>query len=217
MAEPINAKAQSLPDMKVSYFILRLLPYFFVGIGCHVFRNAWFALVGYHLGIIAVLGSGRQFQAVKLQPGAQGLSLLAALLGLSAGLLLLLLWPLLEISPGIKASLITLGLDAKMWPFFIAYFAFANPFLEEIYWRGYLGNPSPRLVPDDLWFALYHLLVTAAYANFMIQMLALCGLVFAAWMWRQLVNRSGSLLASIISHMLADFSILSAVYLRMMR
>lgn len=80
----------------------------------------------------------------------------------------------------------SLGLKASTWPAFIAYFALVNPFMEEYFWRGYFGNPAKGLYIYDF--------------------------VYAGWFWRQVSREDHGLLAPVLGHMMADFTIAIAVY-----
>ena len=136
------------------------------------------------------------------------------LIGACGGLGLYLLWPIFGIVPDLNARLIPLGLNPVSWPFFILYFSLVNPWLEEIYWRGWLGGASRSLVASDIWFAGFHLLVLGIYAPWHSLVIALVVLSTVSWFWRQIARRESSLFAPAFSHILADAGIALVVYLR---
>jgi hypothetical protein len=196
----------------------RLIPYLAVGLGLLWLKNAWLALLGYHLGILLAFGLSRawgRFRALcpALHPGWAALAWILACL---AGLLLYLGWNRLPLPSDITVSLASLGLTDETWPWFIAYFALVNPWLEETFWRGWLSGPSKAPVIEDLWFAGYHTLILGQFVSFGWLALAVCILAAVAWLWRQIVRQTGSLFIPAVAHMLADFSILTAIYLRTM-
>jgi hypothetical protein len=196
--------------------LARAMPYLAVGLGLLWFKSAWLALLGYHLGILLFLGFGRAFGHFRrlgplLRPGWAVTAWISACL---AGLLLYLGWNGLPLPADLSASLANLGLTAASWPWFIAYFALVNPWLEEAYWRGWLSGPSGFPSLDDFWFAGYHLLILAPFIPVGWLALVLAVLVTAAWFWRQIARHTGGLFIPSVAHLLADFSILTAIYLR---
>jgi hypothetical protein len=94
----------------------------------------------------------------------------------------------------------------------VAYYVLLNPFLEEYYWRGFLGSSAKRPVLNDFLFAGYHLIVLARTLDLIwlvVVFLCLCG---AAWFWRQISRITGGLLAAYISHMAADITVILSIY-----
>jgi len=108
-----------------------------------------------------------------------------------------------------------LGLNTSNWPLFIAYFASANPFVEEYFWRGYLGSQSKGPQVSDFLYAGYHTLILINKVQTGLILLAVMLLVLAGWFWRQVAREDQGLLAPVLGHMAADFTILMAVYLHM--
>jgi len=190
------------------------VPYLAVLAGMFLLHSAWAAVALYHLGMALVLHLDRGWDhARKLGKGAQPFNLAAAsLFGLSGGALLYALWPLLGVPPEAGESLAVLGITKAAWPAFIAYFCLINPWLEEIYWRGYLGDSAIRPILNDALFAGYHVLVLASFVRWPWLIAVLAGLMVAGWLWRQQARRTGGLLAPMISHFLADAGVFVAVY-----
>jgi len=191
-----------------------LVPYITVGIGLLVFHNAWLAILGYHALMVAILLLDR----VKLSPkqSLRGntcwIPFVTALAGVSGGLLLYVLWPLLSVPDDISLYIRSIGLNEQTWPVFLAYFIIINPLIEEYYWRGYLASSTRRMAMNDLLFAGYHLLVLAGQMETVWLLVVFCTLVGGAWFWRQMNRINGGLLASVVSHMAADISVMLAVY-----
>ncbi len=50
------------------------------------------------------------------------------------------------------------------------------------------------------------------YSQFLLVFVVPAILVLAGWLWRQLAREDGGLLAPVLGHMAADFTILMAIY-----
>lgn len=194
-------------------FIAPFVPYFAVGAGFLVFRNAWAAILGYHLGMVIVILLCRTKIPLKRFFGSNNckMTLAAASIGASGGIVLYLLWPFLQISGGINIQ--NYGLTGKTWPLFMAYYIGVNPLIEEYYWRGLLGSVSKRIVPNDALFAGYHAIVLAGYIGVTWLALFLVVLSAVAWFWRQVNNSAEGLLPSTVSHIAADVTIILTIYI----
>jgi hypothetical protein len=190
------------------------LPYLAVLCGLYWLHSAWVAVLLYHLGIVVMLSGEKQW--------AHGRTLFAgyapwqvpatALGGIGAGAVLYLLWPLLGMPAAFGGKLAGFGLTSSLWPFFFGYFILVNPWLEELYWRAYLGHSSLRPAWNDLCFAGYHLLVLAFFVRWPWLLLTLCALVAVAWIWRQLARQQHGLCAPMLSHVFADAGTMAVIY-----
>ena len=191
-----------------------LIPYVAVGIGLLLLKNAWVAMIGYHAGMCAMITLERRwYLASDLFKGAQSrLLALSVLVGSMSGLVLYNIWPWIGVNTNLNVVLVDYGLSGSGWLLFIAYFCFVNPWLEELYWRGYLGNPALFPTRTDLWFAGYHPMVLAGLIATNWAILTLAVLVIAAWFWRQLARAGKGLMMPAISHFAADASIVLTVY-----
>lgn len=94
-----------------------------------------------------------------------------------------------------------------------------NPFLEEIYWRGYLANKlegkwsKPNiLLLTSFFYTLYHLLSVIPLFKWPYNFAIVIPVFVAGLIWGWMRYKSKSLLGSIASHILADAGIM-AVYL----
>jgi hypothetical protein len=201
--------------MKPLKAIAPLIPYLAIPVGLFWAQRAWVALLGFHAGMFAILWIERPaIPILKLFYKEDNLVMLAAcaILGGSAGVLLYFLWPFLGNLQNLRTYLASIGLTSATWPFFLAYFCLVNPWLEECFWRGYLGSPSKSLTAMDLLFAGYHLLVLYGIISLGWLVLTAVVLTLTAWLWRQTARASGGLLIASLSHLAADLSVLLVAY-----
>jgi len=188
------------------------MPYFTVGLGLHFFHSAWAAIFAYHAGILLLLWAAgfKRLSPFRLTIPIWKLLSFAGL-GAGAGVMLAFLWPYLFVSPALTQTLQQWGLTRMTWPFFIIYFALANPWLEELYWRGWLGSDARPPVPNDAFFAGFHLVILAPFISSAWLIVSFTILVLTGWMWRQIARRSMSLFPAALFHLAADVSILIAI------
>jgi hypothetical protein len=202
-----------MPDKK---WLLPILPYIAVVAGVHLFNNAWLALLGFHASILIMLAIVRPNIPVSVlfKSKSPKWILISVLVCSTSGIGLYLLWNMFAIAPDLPAQLGTMGLSSSTsWLAFIAYFSLVNPLIEEYFWRGYLGSNSKKLYLGDAVYAGYHALVLWGKVHPLIILLALMILTSVGWFWRQISREDEGLLAAVLGHMAADFSILFAVYL----
>lgn len=191
-----------------------LVPYLTVAFGLLAIHNAWAAIFVYHASIVAISFFSKK--AVPLRQLFRSLNnkilLLSVVIGALGGVTLYLLWPWLAVPFDIDTYLRSIGLTNASWPYFIAYYVLFNPFLEEYYWRGFLGSTAKRPVLNDFLFGGYHLIVLAGKVGFIWIIVVFLVLSGAAWYWRQISRITGGLSAAIISHLAADLTVILAIY-----
>lgn len=203
--------------MKNKKWLAPLLPYLAVWAGIYLFKNAWIAMIGFHAAILLTLAIARPNIPVRIlftsnHPKWILGSVLVCSIG---GVGLYFLWQVLKISYDLPSYLHFIGLPSpSSWMLFIFYFSLVNPFIEEYFWRGYLGSNSKFPAINDLYYAGYHALVLWGMVHPILILLAVLILTFAGWFWRQIAREDGGLLAPVLGHMAADFSILLVVYLK---
>jgi uncharacterized protein len=191
-----------------------LVPYVTIGTGVFVFSNVWAAVLGYHLVMAIVLFfAGRQISFSQIRKsGNYKILIVTCIMGAAGGLLLYLLWPLLAVSAEVNLFLRNIGFNAAMWPYFIVYFVLVNPWLEEFYWRGFLGSDAKWMTPNDLLFSGYHVMLMAGKVGAMWLIILFIVLSLAAWLWRQADRWNKGISASVISHFAADTTIILVIY-----
>jgi membrane protease YdiL (CAAX protease family) len=191
-----------------------LIPYITIGAGLLLLHNAWIAIVSYHLCLIIILLLAREkisFTQI-LSSGSYKILITTAVLGGAGGFLLFLLWPILGVPNTINLYLQNIGLNAATWPYFIAYFILVNAWVEEFYWRGHLGSNSKKVTLNDLLFSGYHLIVLAGKIDIIWLIIVFIVLSLGAWFWRQANRWNRGISASIISHIMADVSVIITIY-----
>lgn len=191
-----------------------ILPYLAVGIGLLWIHNAFLALLSFHAAIVLSLLVARSpipirvlFQSKKIR-----WVVLNILLCGSSGISLYFLWSYFGVIDDLPGQVEALGLTRSTWPLFITYFVLVNPLIEEYFWRGYLGSPTRGLYPSDFLYAGFHGLILMNKVQPGLIPYSLGVLVLAGWFWRQLARADNGLLAPVLGHMAADFTILMAVY-----
>jgi membrane protease YdiL (CAAX protease family) len=192
-----------------------ILPYLAVGIGLFWVHHAWITLLGFHLGILISLFWAKPKIPINILFRSTHLQwiLLSILLCGSSGVSLYFWRASFGIVGNLPAQLESFGLTSASWPFFIAYFVLVNPFVEEYFWRGYLGSPTKNLFPSDFAYAGFHGLILMGKIQISAVLYSLIVLVLAGWFWRQIAREAHGLLAPVLGHMAADFTILLAIYL----
>ena len=195
-------------------WIAPVLAYLAVGIGLFAFHSAWGALLGYHAMIILSLLIAKPDVPLIILTKSKNIkwSLLSFILCGSSGVTLYFLWNKFGFANDFPAQVASLGLNASNWIPFLAYFALVNPFIEEYFWRGYLGNDAKSLQTSDPLFAGFHGLILINKVHVGSIFFALGVLVLIGWFWRQVMREDEGLLAPVFGHMAADFTILFAVY-----
>ena len=191
-----------------------LIPYITISIGLLVLHNAWLAMLGYHVGMAAVMVWSKYRPGLRQVYKGKGpwIPLIGGLGGAGSGVLLYLLWPALSIPDNISNYINSVGLTEQTWPVFIYYFIIVNSPLEEYFWRGFLNSTARKPIPNDLLFAGYHLIVFAGHIATPWLIAIFLGLAAAAWAWRQINRYNGGLLASTVSHLAADTVIILTIY-----
>lgn len=202
----------SLPPS--SKWLTPSLPYLAVALGLFGFRNAWAGLLGFHSAIVLALFLTRPpfHPRVLFQSNDVRWVLLSIFLSVGGGVCLHFFWSSFGITDNFSAYIQSIGLNSSNWTAFIAYFTLVNPFLEEYFWRGALGSPAPHPDLSDFFYAGFHALILAGKMPFASTAFGLTVLVLAGWFWRQLARRDRGLLAPVLGHMAADFTILMVLY-----
>jgi hypothetical protein len=190
-------------------------PYVAVLLGLYGFSSAWAAVLLYQAGTLAFMMAIRDNAWRRRFRGWNARwAIVLAVFGATGGLLLHLLWPWLHLEERLSPALSELGVSESGTPVFLLYFALLIPWSEELLWRDYLAGTSRWPDIGDLLFAAYHPLVLRLFLGWPWVVLATAILVLAGWLWRQLAARFGGLLLPVLSHLIADVSVVIVVLAR---
>lgn len=211
-AKSVGRIDTSYSQSNPTYIAGLLMPYLMVGLGLYLFHSAWIAILAYHAGILLLLWIAKFKISSPFRITIPFWKLLTfALMGASAGIAMVFLWPYVFVSPVLTQTVEQWGLTRIAWPFFIGYSALVNPWLEELYWRGWLGSATRSPVPNDAFFAGFHLIILAPFVSSVWLVVVFITLATASWLWRQVTHRAMSFLPSALCHLVADVSILLAI------
>jgi hypothetical protein len=190
------------------------LPYLAVWMGLFLFKSAWFTLIGFHISILFALALARPNIPIRLlfKSKYPKWILISVLFCSTSGIGLYFLRGLFGFAPDLPVQLGSIGLNSFSWLVFIAYFSLVNPFIEEYFWRGAFGSDTKKLSMIDPIYAGYHVLVLWGRVHPVSILFAFTILTSAGWIWRQISREDGGLLAAVLGHMVADFSILMVIY-----
>ena len=194
--------------------LVPILPYLAVWAGLLLFKNAWLTLIGFHVAVLLALAFARSNILINILFRSKYPKwLLASVLFCStSGIGLYYLWSVFGVANDLSTQLQSIGLTPSSWPLFITYFSLVNPFIEEYFWRGVLGSISKKPYIGDAVYAGYHALVLWGRVHPLSILFAVIILTSAGWLWRQIAREDGGLLAPVLGHMIADFTILLTIY-----
>lgn len=195
-------------------YLAPILPYLAVWAGLFFFKSAWLTLIGFHLSILFALAVARPNVPINIlfKSKSPKWILISVLFCSTSGIGLYFLWNMFGIAYDLPAQIRSIGLTSPAWFAFIAYFSLVNPFVEEYFWRGVFGSGTRRLHILDVVYAGYHAMTLWGRAFPLSILFAVIILISAGWIWRQISREDGGLLAAVLGHMIADFSILMTIY-----
>ena len=191
------------------------VPYIAILIGLYILRSGWTALLLYHIGVgVFLILDGKakpiKFATLKRNPIITITSVLVCAL---SGVLMVVLWEYMgRADTSFKVRMAGFGLAGWKWYLFIIYFSTVHPFIEELYWRRLLASDQKYLSPADIMFAGYHVLVLVWFIEWPWVIAIFFVLAGAGRCWRWLYNKYDALAIPLLSHAIADLSIVMAAH-----
>ena len=192
-----------------------LSPYLAVLFGVFYIKNAFVAVLFYHLILLVCIVGINRSQVLKLLVSGfhRYTGPVISLGGLIPGIVILLLWPYAK-QPAVNLAELMgqVNLSDVSFTVFVFYACLVNPFLEESFWRGCFKPASWRPVPIDVLFAWYHtiLLIPVLKPGFVV--LSFVALMLVSWIFRNIYRLTGGLAIPLLIHIVADISIFFAVW-----
>jgi len=191
-------------------------PYVSVALGMYIYKNAYLSLFLYNsLMLLAIILNKNEISfEIILKRKNKGLLLLTSLLSAASGIILFFIWPLIKRDTAEISEMLALY---KITPsnilLLVLYFSFIHPTIEELYWRYVLKPQRTILSLSEIAFAAYHAFVLVQFVSIPFTLIAFIGLAIVARIWRYFIDELNENFAVILSHTIADFSIISAVAL----
>lgn len=199
-----------------SRFLVTTVPYIAVYVGMYRFDSAWMAMLLYHAGMIIFLLLTRRGSLFKSLIEGFSAKVFIALIPvyLSAGVIIYFFWQVAKVDQGdLAAALAAFGLHSGNLLGFVIYYCLVNSTLEEVFWRGALIEENRFPSWSDLLFSGYHCLVVALFVSFAWVVLGFVVLLVGAWIWRTIARIHKGLALPWLTHFVADFGVMAAVYL----
>lgn len=201
-------KSLSVPFKKR---IFTIAPYAAVFLGLYVLRNAFLSILLYHAGVLTSIYIYRKELDIKdvFSFNSKRLTLIISLICGLSGISILLIWDFIKL-PGmdLTRTMSEIGLTGNTKVLFLIYFSTIHPFVEELFWRFLLKTRAKYISMDDVLFALYHVMVLAMFLKFQYIVICFIALIIVARFWRYLQHNLSENMAVILSHAVADFSIM---------
>lgn len=189
--------------MKRDVVLKMLAPYLAVGVFWCGFHNAWLAILAYHLQIL--LWSRGSFPALRRPRADRSAWLLVptAMTGLAVYFVLPLVTRM-----DLARWLAEYRLTGVSFAVMVFYYGLVHPLLEQSHWTP-LREQTPLA---HVAFAGYHMLVL--YSLLPVPWLAACFVILtgASFAWQQMARRTGGIALPVVSHVLADFGMVVAVW-----
>jgi membrane protease YdiL (CAAX protease family) len=188
------------------------VPYAAVIIGLYILKNAWITIGLYHIPIaLFLIGGDRKGLLKKIRTGSNcKIAAVSIILAAMIFPIIFFCWRYMQLeSVHLNTALADFGLHGASWFFFMIYFSIIQPFLEELYWRGYLQSNHRYFSWADFAFAGYHMLVLGLFIKPAWLVIAFIVLTGAARVWRYIAYKLQGLAVPLLSHVAADISIVA--------
>lgn len=204
-------------------FVRLIGPSLMILIGLQLLGNVVITFVLFYSWLLAVPLIDKAFSKERVQITKQ-----AIVLGIGSGLLFFLFifgglkWLhtyLLNIGE-LRTLLMKWGFSGPGEIGLILVLLIANPVLEEWYWRGYMyeklranGKAVYTILITAFFYTLYHLLSVIPMFQGISSVAAILPVLIAGLFWGYTREKTGSIIAAVISHVLGDLGIVASYWL----
>ncbi|OPH58381.1 hypothetical protein BC351_23800 [Paenibacillus ferrarius] len=205
----------------MTLFAFLIAPTIFIYLGLYTFQNVpvTFALFYGWLLLIPILNNPKGLK--KLMDKGSLLNIVAGV-GTGVGSIVLIMTGGALLQHELFDSS-QLELLLKDWKFsgeytglLVCVLIFVNPFLEELYWRGFillkLDQVKHKVMISSLFYSLYHFLVLLPMFKASYAAIFFCAVFLAGIIWGRMAAHFRTLWGSILSHSLADIGIMMIYY-----
>lgn len=193
-------------------------PTIMIFIGLQMFESVIVAFLLFYGWLLAVPLLGHGIPRERLKATSK-----AVMLGVGSGLLFFLFiygglyWLhiyLLDIDQ-LRVLLLEWGFSGRGEIWLVLILLVANPILEEVYWRGYIyeklrrdGTAKYAILVTSAFYTLYHLLSVIPIFEGLYGLIAVVPVFIAGIFWGYIREKTGSITAAIIGHVLSDMGII---------
>lgn len=200
-----------LPRPRLLCLLCRALaPYLAVATGLLWLHSAWLTIILYHSQIL--FWSRRELRRLIQGWDSRRAAALLVPAALSGPLTYVLLPRMVSVRLG--AWLAGVGLHGPAFIAFVFYYGLVHPLLEQAHW-GWIRRDGRLGVAAHCAFAAYHALVLQAFMRPAWAVACLVVLASSSVVWHRLDTRpKGGLAIPAMSHLLADFGLMIAVWAR---
>jgi uncharacterized protein len=198
--------------------LLLVGPTLMIFIGLQMFESVIVTFLLFYGWLLAVPLLGRGIQRERFKVTGKAL-----MLGVGSGLLFFLFiygglyWLhiyLLDIDQ-LRVLLLEWGFSGRGEIWLVLILLVANPILEEVYWRGYIyerlrrdGTAKYAILVTSAFYTLYHLLSVIPIFEGLYGLIAVVPVFIAGIFWGYIREKTGSITAAIIGHVLSDMGII---------
>ncbi len=180
-----------------------LAPYIAVLAFWCIFKNGWLAILAYHAQILFWLKPGETQHKLNNKR-----ILLTALPTVLAGPILYFLLPYIA-KTNLSIWLEEYQISGLSLMLMIPYFGIIHPYLEELHWQ----KIREKNYISHIVFAGYHIIVLYSFVKIPWLIACFFTLATASTIWQYTTKKTNSIVPAVISHILADLSIIIAVYI----
>jgi hypothetical protein len=194
----------------LTFTAMAMAPFASVVLGLYVLRNAWSALLFYHVQIVIwALCVPREIAALRKGWSASWLMVLGLPCILSAPLLYVLLGEALRTDVQLREWLGRYGLSGAWLVVFACYYGLCHPLFEQFHWDILRRAARPQALAHVA-FAAYHVLVLVLLLKPGWVAVSFVILLATSWVWGRVQARLEGLAVPILSHVIADAAIIGA-------